>query len=106
MYYAPSTAHAPLQAPAEWIARFKGKFDAGWDAYREAAFARQKKLGVVPPHAKLAPMPEGTCPWSALLPDERKVAARWKSALDLERLAAEHRDKANPVAAHPAHRIA
>jgi hypothetical protein len=36
MYYAPGTAHAPLQAPAEWIARFKGKFDTGWDAYRAA----------------------------------------------------------------------
>jgi len=77
MYYAPGTAHAPLQAPAEWIARFKGKFDAGWDAYREATLARQKKLGLVPRDAKLAPMPDGTKPWSALSSDERKVAARY-----------------------------
>ena len=77
MYYAPGTAHAPLQAPAEWIARFKGKFDGGWDAYREAAFARQKKLGLIPRDARLAPMPEGTRPWSALSADERKVAARY-----------------------------
>ncbi|MCT2398772.1 arylsulfatase [Novosphingobium mangrovi (ex Huang et al. 2023)] len=76
-YYAPGTAHAPLQAPAEWIARFKGKFDSGWDAYREAALARQKKLGFVPSDTKLAPMPKGTRPWSALSPDERKVAARY-----------------------------
>jgi len=77
LYYAPGTAHAPLQAPTEWIARFKGKFDAGWDAYREATLARQKKRGIVPRDTKLAPMPEGTRPWSALSPDERKVAARY-----------------------------
>lgn len=77
MYYASGTAHAPLQAPAEWIARFKGKFDAGWDVYREQTFARQKKLGLIPREAKLAPMPEGTKPWSELSPEERKVAARY-----------------------------
>jgi arylsulfatase len=77
IYYAPGTAHAPLQAPAEWIARFKGKFDTGWDAYREATLARQKTRGLVPRDTKLAPMPEGTRPWSALSADERKVAARY-----------------------------
>ncbi|WP_269430665.1 arylsulfatase [Novosphingobium malaysiense] len=77
IYYAPGTAHAPLQAPAEWIARFKGKFDSGWDAYREAALARQKKLGLVPPDTRLAPMPEGTRPWNSLSPDERKVASHY-----------------------------
>jgi arylsulfatase len=77
LYYAPGTAHAPLQAPAEWIARFKGKFDQGWDAYREATLARQKRLGLVPADTKLAPMPDGTRPWSALSADERKVAARY-----------------------------
>ena len=77
LYYAPGTAHAPLQAPAEWIARFKGKFDLGWDAYRTATLARQKQLGIVPPDTKLADMPEGTRPWSALSADERKVAARY-----------------------------
>jgi len=77
LYYAPGTAHAPLQAPAEWIARFKGKFDAGWDVYREAALKRQKRMGLVPRATKLAPMPDGTRPWSALSPDERKLAARY-----------------------------
>lgn len=77
LYYAAGTAHAPLQAPAEWIARFKGKFDSGWDAYREATLARQKKLGIVPQATKLAPLPAGTRPWSALSGDERKVAARY-----------------------------
>lgn len=77
LYYAPGSTHWPLQAPADWIARFKGKFDAGWDAYREAAFARQKEMGVIPPDTMLAPMPEGTKPWNQLSSEERKVAARF-----------------------------
>jgi arylsulfatase len=77
LYYAPGTTHWPLHAPAEWIARFKGKFDSGWDAYREAALARQKKMGLVPANTQLAPMPDGTKRWSDLSPDERTVAARY-----------------------------
>lgn len=77
MYYAPGTAHAPLQAPREWIARFRGRYDAGWDAYREQALARQKALGIVPANARLAAMPDGTKKWSELTADERKVAARF-----------------------------
>ncbi len=77
LYYAPGTAHAPLQAPAEWIARFKGKFDAGWDAYRAEVLARQKQRGLVPPDTRLAPMPEGTRPWAELSADERRIAARY-----------------------------
>jgi arylsulfatase A-like enzyme len=77
LYYAPGTAHAPLQAPAEWIARFRGKFDAGWDAYRAAAFARQKKLGLIPRNARLSPLPGGIRPWATLSLEERKVAARY-----------------------------
>lgn len=77
LYYAPGTAHAPLQAPAEWIARFKGRFDGGWDAYRSEAFKRQKQLGIIAKTAALAPLPEGIRPWSQLSPDERKVAARF-----------------------------
>lgn len=80
MYYAPGTAHAPLQAPAEWLARFKGRFDAGWDAYRDAAFARQKRLGLIPRNARLAPLPEGIRPWKELSLDERRIAARYMEA--------------------------
>ena len=47
-YYAPGTAHAPHHAPKEWIAKFKGQFDQGWDKVREETLARQKKLGIVP----------------------------------------------------------
>ena len=52
-YYAPGTAHAPHHAPKDWIAKFKGKFDQGWDKVREETLARQKKLGVVPANTKL-----------------------------------------------------
>ena len=48
IYFATGATHAPHHVPKEWIAKFKGKFDAGWDVYREQTFARQKKLGIVP----------------------------------------------------------
>jgi hypothetical protein len=53
LYVAPAATHAPHQAPADWIAKFKGKFDLGWDKYREETIERQKKLGVIPPNTKL-----------------------------------------------------
>jgi arylsulfatase A-like enzyme len=49
MYYAPGCAHAPHHAPREWADRYAGKFDGGWDAYRESVFARQKELGLLAP---------------------------------------------------------
>ena len=52
-YYAPGTAHAPHHAPKDWIAKFKGQFDQGWDKVREETLARQKELGVVPQDTKL-----------------------------------------------------
>lgn len=80
LYYAPGTAHAPIQAPAEWIARFRGKFDAGWDVYRAETLARQKRMGIVPADAKLAPLPPTVKPWNSLSPDEKKVHARFMEA--------------------------
>jgi arylsulfatase len=77
LYYAPGTAHAPLEAPAAEIAKFHGKFDAGWDAYREEAFKRQKRLGVIPDNAKLAPLPPGVPAWSSLTPEQKTVYARY-----------------------------
>ena len=76
MYYAPATLHAPVQAPAEWIARFRGRFDAGWDVLRRQIFARQKRMGVIPHDAKLAPMPPGTPAWDSLSADQKRLAAR------------------------------
>jgi arylsulfatase len=80
LYYAPGTAHAPVQAPADWIARFRGKFDQGWDAYREQTFARQKRMGLIPADAKLAPRPANVKPWGALTADEKRVDARYMEA--------------------------
>lgn len=80
LYYAPGTAHTPLHAPANWLARFRGKFDNGWDAYREETFKRQKRLGIVPADAKLAAMPPTVRPWASLSADEKRVEARFMEA--------------------------
>ncbi|MBR0815614.1 arylsulfatase [Bradyrhizobium diazoefficiens] len=76
MYFAPGATHAPHHVPKEWIAKYKGKFDQGWDKLREETLARQIKLGVVPSGTKLAPKPEAIKDWAALSPDERKLFAR------------------------------
>jgi arylsulfatase len=74
-YYAPGAVHAPHHVPAEWIARWKGKFDQGWDRLREETLARQLKLGVVPPGTKLAPKPAAIKDWTALTPEEKRLFA-------------------------------
>jgi arylsulfatase A-like enzyme len=63
MYFAPGATHAPHHVPREWADRYKGRFDAGWDALREATFARQKRLGVIPTEAELTARPEGLSAW-------------------------------------------
>lgn len=76
MYFAPGATHAPHHVPESYIRKYAGKFDSGWDAYREATLARQKKLGVVPQDAVLAPKAPAIKDWSSLSADERKVFAR------------------------------
>ena len=75
LYYAPGTAHAPHQAPKEWIARFKGQFDLGWDAIREQIFARQKAAGIVPANAALTARPDLIPAWDSLSPEQKRVNA-------------------------------
>src|SRR5436190_9578541 len=75
-YFAPGATHAPHHAPKEWIARYKGKFDHGWDRQREVTLANQIKLGVVPEGTKLAPKPEAIKDWKTLSADEKKLFAR------------------------------
>ncbi len=58
IYYAPGATHAPHHVPKQWIEKYKGKFDAGWDKLREETFERQKKLGVIPPDAVLTKRPD------------------------------------------------
>ncbi|HSE21269.1 MAG TPA: arylsulfatase [Pyrinomonadaceae bacterium] len=75
-YYATGSAHAPHQAPPEWIDKFKGKFDQGWDKVREETFARQKDLGVVPANTKLTPRPKEIPAWDSLSADQKKLFSR------------------------------
>lgn len=76
MYYAPGTAHTPHQAPKDWIDKFHGKFDQGWDKLREDIFARQKRMGVIPANAKLTPRPASLPAWDTLSPDQKRLYAR------------------------------
>ena len=75
MYFAPGATHAPHHVPKEWIAKYKGKFDQGWDKFREETLARQIKLGVVPEGTKLAPKPEAIKDWDKLTAEEKKLFA-------------------------------
>jgi arylsulfatase len=76
IYFAPGATHAPHHVPKEWIAKYKGRFDGGWDKLREETLARQIALGVVPAGTKLAPKPEGIKDWDRLTADEKKLFAR------------------------------
>ena len=76
IYFAPGATHAPHHVPKEWIAKYKGKFDQGWDKLREETLARQIALGVVPAGTKLAPKPEAIKDWDTLSADEKRLFAR------------------------------
>lgn len=77
MYFAPGAAHAPHHAPKDWREKFKGQFDAGWDAIREETYKRQIELGVIPPDTKLTDRPDWVQPWDSLSGDEKKLYARF-----------------------------
>jgi len=66
IYFAPGATHAPHHVPKEWADKYKGKFDAGWDKLREETFARQKKLGVIPPDCKLTPRHKEIPSWDEM----------------------------------------
>lgn len=76
VYFAPGATHAPHHVPREWISKWQGKFDQGWDKLREETLARQIKLGVVPPGTRLAPKPEAVKDWDRLSADEKRLFAR------------------------------
>jgi arylsulfatase len=76
IYFAPGATHAPHHVPKEWIARWKGKFDQGWDKLREETLARQIKMGVVPPGTRLAPKPPAIKDWDTLSADEKRLFTR------------------------------
>jgi arylsulfatase A-like enzyme len=76
VYFAPGATHAPHHVPKEWIAKWKGKFDMGWDKLREKSLARQIAMGVVPPGTKLAPKPPEIKDWDKLSADEKRLFTR------------------------------
>ena len=76
LYFATGGAHAPLQAPRDWIDRYKGQFDAGWDAMRVATLKRQKAIGIVPANTDLTARDAQLPAWATLSPEQKRVAAR------------------------------
>jgi arylsulfatase len=76
IHYAPGGAHAPHHPTPEWIARFRGRFDEGWEVMRERIFANQQRLGVLPPNAVLPPWPDTLPRWSSLPAEQRRLYAR------------------------------
>jgi len=77
LYYAPGATHAPHQVEAKWSDPYKGKFDAGWDVFREQVFARQKQLGVIPANAVLPDRNPAIAAWGTLTPDQKRLYARF-----------------------------
>ena len=75
LYYATGTAHAPHHAPKEWIEKYKGQFDQGWDKVREETLARQKDLGIVPANTLLTERPSQIPAWDSLSPDQKRLYA-------------------------------
>lgn len=76
VYFATGALHAPHHVPKEYIDRYKGKFDQGWDALREETFARQKQMGVIPQNAELTKRPKEIPSWDSQTPDQKKLEAR------------------------------
>jgi arylsulfatase len=76
MYFAPGATHAPHHVPKEWADRYKGQFDAGWDALREGTFARQKALGVIPANAELTTRHDEIPAWDAMPAALKPILAR------------------------------
>lgn len=76
MYWAPGASHGPHQVMKEWADRYKGKFDDGWDAYRERVFAKQKQLGWIPPNTRLTARADSMAPWDSIPQSEQPFQHR------------------------------
>lgn len=77
LYYCTGACHSPHHAPAEWIERYRGRFDMGWDEWRNRTHARQLELGVIPEGTRLSPRPHWVPAWDDLPAEDRQVAARF-----------------------------
>ena len=75
LYYAPGATHSPHHAKKEWIAKYKGRFDQGWDKVREETLARQKKLSLVPADTKLTERSRGIPAWDSLNSEQKQLYA-------------------------------
>jgi arylsulfatase len=76
LYFADPSLHAPHQAPPEWIARFKGKFDQGWDELRKQSYQRQVKAGIIPKGTVMSPRPAEIPAWDSLPPEDKAYQSR------------------------------
>ena len=77
LYFCTGACHSPHHAPAEWIERYRGRFDQGWDRWRDGIFARQIAAGLFPAGTEMAPRPPWVPAWDDLPPEEQRVAARF-----------------------------
>lgn len=73
MYFAPGAMHAPHHVTQDWRDKFKGKFDMGWEKYREIVYKRQLEMGIIPPGTKLTPRPDWVPAWDSLSADQKKL---------------------------------
>ena len=76
LFWAPVAMHAPHQAPKEYIEKYKGKFDMGWDKAREIIHQKQLKMGIIPPGTKLTKRSKALPAWDSLSADEKRLYAR------------------------------
>ncbi len=76
LYYAPGAGHSPHQVEAEWIEKYRGRFHAGWDAYREEVFGRQQRLGIVDAGTTLCERDPDVPAWDSLTPEAQRMYAR------------------------------
>jgi arylsulfatase A-like enzyme len=76
LYYATGAGHAPHHVEPEWIERYRGRFDDGWEAYRDAVLARQKEMGILAPDTELSRHDPDVPEWSSLSDDQRRLFAR------------------------------
>ena len=80
LYLAPGATHSPIHVPKEWADKYKGKFDFGWDKYRELVIERQKKAGIIPANAMLPERNPGVQDWNTLSEKEKKAYAKFFEA--------------------------
>ena len=105
MYWAPGAAHGPHQICKAWADKYKGKFDDGWDAYRERVFARQKQLGWIPADTKLTPRAESMASWDSIpeaqRPFQRRLMEIYRRLRRARRRSGRQGDRRTRSAGHP-----